>query len=225
MIKTATVVMEYICFCAEFFKSVVLEESLGTWGKGHSHIQADETVLRGVKHQDEEERRGRKRKKPQWPAGWCEVNAEGHTTRVCASNLIPEGIGRRKEELIPPIVEAVSERAKVVSDGLRTYFCLPKLVPSIKQGVVVHKEFVNEKGEHTTNMERTWGVIKDYLEEWWPRNWKKGIEQVLERWVHLSVMMYNASLSEIGPFCMLWRAISMSDKDLDVMLESAVESS
>ena len=57
--------MHYVSASAEFFNSQSLEESLGSWGQGRTHIQVDETVIRGVKQQN---RRGRKRRSAQWLA-------------------------------------------------------------------------------------------------------------------------------------------------------------
>ena len=201
-----------VCKAAFCFNEFLFSKTCGTWARPGKHLQADETVLRGVKTQDP---RGRKRSRPQWLCGFCEVDTlSGKTLRVGPPSLLAQNEGRKKVLVVPGIVAAACENSVVITDELRSYMCLDEFIPGVLHGSVCHKrEFVNALGQHTNNIERCWGAMKDIMEQLWPRNWSRGDDDELVSRAHLATLLYNASLSGSDPFATLLSAIKLSVSD------------
>ena len=212
--ETAANFVATVCAAAHSFNLHLMEKSAGQWGQGKDDwLQCDETVVRGIrsKHAD---MRGRKRKSPQWLCGMCEVDSRsGKTRRVSSLHLLPKAQGRKSALLVPAIVVASAENSLIATDELRSYCCLPKLIPGATHKAVCHsREFVSADGIHTNNIERVWGAVKDILRNIWPRNWAQGGDQLLCDRANLAILLHNASLASVDPFVALLRAVMYCQK-------------
>ena len=104
-------------------------------------------------------------------------------------------------------VAAVAENACVITDELRSYNCLSRVVPY--HGTVCHKRtFVSKVGDHSNNIESTWSAVKEILKACWPRNWTRGDHQALLAKCNFAILLHNASLSKTDPLVLVWRALS-----------------
>ena len=186
------------------FNNHLFESTVGSWGEALlSEVQADETVVGGAVRRD---KRGKKRRRPNWLASFCEVSADVKTLRVAPGNPLPEGSGRKSELLVPAIVAAVSENAAVITDELRSYNCLGRVVPY--HGTVCHKRtFGSKAGDHTNNIESTWSAVKEILHACWPRNWTTGDHQALMAKCNFAILLHNDSLSKTDPLVLVWLAL------------------